>query len=117
VGTGAAADDSTAPRLVNPAELKARLDARAPLQLIDVRSVEEFRIARIEGARLIPLDDLEANVDSLDPAMPLVCYCKSGIRSARAARYLMSRGYGDVSSLAGGLVSWTKEIEHVAAIY
>jgi adenylyltransferase/sulfurtransferase len=117
VGTGATADESTAPRLVDPLQLKARLDSRAPLQLIDVRSVEEFRIARIEGARLIPLDELEAKVDSLDPAVPLICYCKSGIRSARAARYLMSRGYGDVSSLAGGLLSWTKEIEHASAIY
>ena len=85
IGAGTAAEDQAAPRIVDPHWLKAQMDSNAPLQLIDVRSVEEFRIARIDGARLIPLDEIEVQAGSLDPSVPIVLLLQIG-NSFRARR-------------------------------
>jgi len=62
-------------------------------------------------------DELEAHLHRLDRNVAVVCYCKSGIRSARAAALLVERGFRDVVSLDGGIQAWTRDIERTDAIY
>jgi len=91
---------------IDAAELRALLSsAEAPL-LVDVRSAEEAAIARIAGATLIPLPELEDAVDRLDPEAPLVLYCQGGVRSERAGRLLMRGGFKHVRHLRGGITAW-----------
>jgi rhodanese-related sulfurtransferase len=83
----------------------AELLAEGEIQLIDVRQSYEHDAGRIAGDRLIELMQLGAEVDSLDPARPVVCYCRSGARSAMAADALRSAGF-DAHNMVGGLLAW-----------
>src|SRR5690606_20169828 len=71
-GASARADAAAS---LSPRELAERLAGGAPLQLVDVREPFEHRIARIPGARLVPLGELEASVDRLQPGVPVVVFC------------------------------------------
>ncbi len=83
----------------------AELLAEGEIQLIDVRQSYEHEAGRIAGDRLIELMQLGAEVDSLDPARPVVCYCRSGARSAMAADALRGAGF-DAHNMVGGLLAW-----------
>jgi adenylyltransferase/sulfurtransferase len=96
---------------ITPAELAGRLTRGEDLDLIDVREPHEWEIARIPGARLVPLGTLIEALPTLDSARELVLYCKSGARSASAVRQLLSAGYRKVASLAGGIARWSDEVD------
>jgi len=91
---------------VQPEALRDRLSLGEPLQLIDVREPVETAEGIIAGARCIPLATLEHEVESLSRDVPTVLVCRSGMRSASAARQLMARGFTRVESLAGGMMRW-----------
>lgn len=78
--------------------------------LIDVREKFEREICHI-GGHLIPLSRLSTMFSELDKTKQIVVYCKSGKRSQDAARILLAAGFLDVSSLAGGILSWIDEID------
>jgi adenylyltransferase/sulfurtransferase len=97
---------------ITPQELKRRLDSGEPLRLIDVREPFEHQIARIGGSELIPLDKLPGALPQLqDQELPLVLYCHHGVRSLRAAGWLISQGIGGCVSLAGGIERWSREVD------
>ncbi|WP_328386276.1 MBL fold metallo-hydrolase [Streptomyces sp. NBC_00400] len=72
------------------------------IQLIDVRNPAEYEAGALPGARNIPLAGLAARITELDPARPVVLYCRSGNRSVIAAALLEAHGFGDVCDVAGG---------------
>ena len=73
--------------------------------LLDVRTEGEFEAGHLEGAVNIPLQDLSARIAELDPASPVVVYCRSGGRSAGAAATLKRIGFGKVLDL-GAMNNW-----------
>jgi sulfur-carrier protein adenylyltransferase/sulfurtransferase len=95
------------------AELKQRLDAGDDLVLIDVREPFEWDIANLadHGAQLIPLDQVAERADEIDRDAEIVLYCRSGSRSAGAARQLRSRGFQRLWNLQGGINAWAAEID------
>lgn len=98
-------------------ELKARIDAGTPPVLIDVREPAEWEIARIPGARLIPLGELPARLGELDPGAEIVMQCKVGGRSAHAAVFLKEAGFRNVHNLAGGILAWAGRIDPAMPTY
>ena len=92
-----------------------RLEAR-PHVLLDVREPAEHAIAHLEGARLIPLGQLERHIGGLPVDLPVVVYCKSGGRSARAVSILRSRGF-DARNLAGGILAWSARVDPAVPTY
>ena len=92
-------------------ELKRKLDAREELTLVDVREPQEYQIARIDGARLIPLGELPERLVELQRAGQIVVHCHSGMRSARAVDLLRAAGFEKVANLAGGIDAWSEEID------
>jgi rhodanese-related sulfurtransferase len=74
-------------------------------QLIDVRRDEEWQESRLPGARHIPLDRLQGEIETIDRDRPIVFYCKVGERSAMAAQAFEGAGY-DASDLEGGIIAW-----------
>lgn len=74
-------------------------------QLIDVREPDEVASGTLPGARNVPLGELAARVDELDPDRRVVLLCRSGARSGRAADYLASIGFVDVVNLSGGMMA------------
>jgi phage shock protein E len=80
-----------------------RLTARQDAVVLDVRTAEEFGDGHLEGARNLPLaDDFAAAVASLPRDGSYVLYCRTGNRSAQAARLMADLGFTDVAD-AGGL--------------
>jgi rhodanese-related sulfurtransferase len=84
------------------------LIADANMQLLDVRSRDEYDEGHIAGAALVDVNDstfVEQAVAVLDKQRPVAVYCRSGRRSARAASLLTEQGY-TVTNLNGGVLAW-----------
>ena len=79
--------------------------------LLDVRTFEEFAQGHIEGAILIPENVLRENAEYeiSDKDAIILVYCRSGRRSALAARTLVDLGYTNVYDF-GGIDDWPYEI-------
>ncbi len=92
-------------------ELKQKLDAKEKFVLVDVREPYEYDIARIPGAKLIPLGELPSRMSELDTADDIVLHCKMGGRSARALRLLQEAGFSKLTNVAGGIEAWAEEID------
>ncbi len=98
---------------ISVTEAHRRLTAPNPPRLIDVREAEEFEIARIPGAELLPLSQWPALAAEklADPAQPLLIQCHHGGRSAHATEFLLRNGFTDVTNVAGGIDAWSLEID------
>jgi rhodanese-related sulfurtransferase len=81
------------------------------VQLVDVRTPEEFNEGHLENAVNIDFmaDDFDVKVASLDKEKPVMVYCKSGGRSAKSAARLKELGFKTISDLEGGITNWTSE--------
>lgn len=81
------------------------------IQLIDVRTPEEFSEGHIENAKNINImgDDFDAQVAALDKTKPVMVYCKSGGRSAKASARLKELGFTTITDLEGGITNWNSE--------
>jgi rhodanese-related sulfurtransferase len=96
---------------LTPSELKQRLDRGERLLLVDVREPWEYNLCCIEGAKLIPLGAVPANLQSLDTDEDVICYCHHGMRSLDVAVWLRNQGVAGARSLAGGIERWSLEID------
>jgi hydroxyacylglutathione hydrolase len=83
--------------------------SRDGVQVIDVRSPEEWRKGHLPGAIHIPLALLPDRIAELDASAPIVMQCQGGGRSSIATSLLQSRGLPDVSNLAGGYDAWVAQ--------
>jgi sulfur-carrier protein adenylyltransferase/sulfurtransferase len=93
---------------ISAKELSRSLDR---VLLIDVREPFEADIARIPGARLIPLGQLQNRMNEIDRHADVVVHCRSGQRSAKAARWLEEGGFERVRNLRGGILAWADEVD------
>lgn len=78
------------------------------VQLVDVRNPGETADGVVPGAVEIPLGALPGRVGELDPAVPTVVYCASGMRSSVGASWLVAQGFADVSDVIGGYEAWRR---------
>jgi adenylyltransferase/sulfurtransferase len=101
---------------LTPRALAAQLTAQQDILLIDVREPYEWEISRIDGARLIPLGELAGALATLDGTRDVVVYCRTGRRSADAALQLRAAGFR-ASSLAGGILRWSDDVDPTIAKY
>jgi len=87
------------------------------VQVVDVRTADEYSgpLGHIDGARLIPLEQLPSRVAELAGDTPVVVVCRSGSRSAQGAVLLQKAGLKQVANLAGGMLRWTAEHHAVAS--
>jgi sulfur-carrier protein adenylyltransferase/sulfurtransferase len=104
-----------APGAVDPIitvdELKARWDRGDRPFLLDVREHIEFQLVRLEGGVLIPLGELVARQQELDPDREIVVYCHHGNRSGKATAYLRHNGFPHARNLRGGIEEWAVRID------
>ncbi len=83
----------------------AELIGAGEIQLIDVRQPHEHDAGRIAGDRLVELDRLSAEAQSIDRSRPVVFYCRSGGRSAMATAAFAEAGF-DAHNMTGGMLEW-----------
>ncbi len=96
---------------VGAEEVKARIDADDAPFLLDVRDPNEWDIAHLPDAHLIPLAELPERVTEVAQAKDVVVYCLTGGRSAQATRLLLSLGFTHVRNLEGGIRAWAEKVD------
>jgi len=98
-------------------DLKHLLDSGAKdFVLLDVRNPNEYEIANIPGAVLLPLPDIEngdgvAKVQEMLNGHKLIVHCKSGMRSAKALSILKDKAGIDGTNVKGGILAWSREVD------
>ena len=88
-----------------------KLKTNENLQLLDVRTPEEYSVEHIGDAKNVNWngDDFVAKVNSYDKSKPIFVYCKVGGRSAQAASKLAELGFKEIYNLDGGIMKWNAE--------
>ncbi len=82
--------------------------------MIDVREPEEFALARIEGAQLIPMQSIPAELQELEGLADdhdLLLLCHHGVRSLQVVSWLRAHGVENCFSVLGGIDRWSREID------
>ena len=97
--------------VIDPTEVKQKLDRGDDFMLIDVREPHEYQIARIPGAKLIPLGELPKHLNELDRDTEIVMHCKSGGRSQQAVDLLKANKFSNVRNMTGGITAWSDKVD------
>ncbi len=97
---------------ITPEKAYQRLDQEEGIVLIDVRTEEEYQEKHIPGSVLLPLSELEKEIEEVvqDKETVVFIYCRSGNRSAQGAKILSEMGYTEVYDL-GGIIDWPYETQ------
>lgn len=102
---------------ISVSELQQRQQAAERFLLVDVREPWEYDLCRIEGAKLVPMGTIPANLQLLDSGEDVICYCHHGQRSLDVAAWLRAQGIESAQSLAGGIDRWSSEIDPAVPRY
>ncbi|MCC6541731.1 MAG: rhodanese-like domain-containing protein [Flavobacteriales bacterium] len=96
--------------VVDVATLRKEIQQQNTVQLVDVRTPQEWGTGHIEGASHIDWfdDDFKERVAKLDKTRPVRLYCAAGGRSEEARELLREMGFKDVKDLDGGMSAWKK---------
>lgn len=105
---GCDAQETEGVKVISPEQAKTAMTAKADLTLIDVRTPEEFAQGNIKGSENINFFDADFEVQMLkfDKKEPIYIYCRSGNRSAKAAKQLKEMGFQEIYDLKGGFLNW-----------
>ncbi|TYO98293.1 rhodanese-related sulfurtransferase [Geothermobacter ehrlichii] len=93
-------------RNIDAAGARRLIAERPDLFILDVRTPEEFAGVRLEGAVLIPIDQVVKRIAEIPRNRPVLVYCAVGSRSSQVAGYLARLGYSEVYNLYGGIWGW-----------
>lgn len=98
-------------QMVSPVQVYEAVYGSDSLQLLDVRTEEEYEVSHLKNAQNICVtsNDFREKVAVLDKEKPVYVYCKKGGRSAQAAAILKEMGFTKVFDLQGGITSWQQE--------
>jgi rhodanese-related sulfurtransferase len=99
-------------RELTPDECKSYLEqAETRPLLLDVREPWEYQIVHLEDSQLVPMREIPALVETLDPHQEIIVVCHHGIRSRQVAQFLEHQGFSDVVNLTGGLDAWARHTD------
>lgn len=95
---------------ISPKEASALIKTDTNITLLDVRTPQEFASEHIEGATLIPVQELSENLSQLADVKDkkIIVYCHSGMRSVSASRILVKNGFTPLN-VSGGISAWKSE--------
>ncbi|MEY2546102.1 MAG: hypothetical protein QOG48_1219 [Verrucomicrobiota bacterium] len=92
---------------IEPRELAERLERGDKIQLVDVRTREEFDAVKIDNAHLFTAELMS----QLSPEISTVIYDHNGTRSLDAAAYFQGHGFAEVKALRGGIDAWSVDVD------
>ncbi len=99
---------------ISPQEARSRLESGRGNILIDVREPEEFALAHIESAELVPMQSVPAQLQKLEGLADehdLLVVCHHGVRSLQVVSWLRAHGVENCFSVLGGIDRWSREID------
>jgi len=86
--------------------------------LLDCREPWEHQTAHIEGALLMPMNEIPARAhQELDPDAHIVVYCHHGVRSLNVTNWLRQQGFAKVQSMRGGIDAWSRTVDSKVPVY
>jgi len=98
---------------IHSSAMAALIDKRQPLDLIDVRTKQEFQSFHIRGAQSCPLRELSAakvlQARKREPTEPLYIICNNRVRASLAASMLTGAGCRQPVVVDGGMETWVRE--------
>lgn len=95
---------------IAPAELNQKLQNNEQIVLLDTRTLSEFDVSHIKGARFIDYNSFSLkNLAGISKSALVVVYCSVGYRSERIGEKLQKAGYSNVQNLYGGIFKWVNE--------
>ena len=106
--------DPVLPLEVTPQEVQQAVAQGNPMLLLDCREPHEYQLARLEGAELVPMRSVPAELQRLEAAAEesrIIVYCHHGVRSLHVADWLRQQGVENAQSLQGGIDRWSLEID------
>ena len=95
---------------MRPVDVAVALQGKSPPRLVDVRTREEWDLARIQGATL-NTEELAQEMMRLPKDTQIVFHCHLGQRSLDAASYFAGHGFKNVRSMTGGIDAWSNEVD------
>ena len=99
-------------------ELQQRLkESSNNFVLVDVREPWELEVCSFPDALEIPMGQVPARVDEINPDQDVIIVCHHGIRSQRVAYYLQNVGFENLFNVRGGIDAWAREIDPAMAKY
>lgn len=98
-------------QIVQMDELLSKVEAGGVI--VDVREEAEYAFGHIDGAKSIPLGDLELHINELEQYKEKAIYviCRTGTRSDLAAQKLASNGFNNVWNVMPGMTQWTGDVK------
>ena len=95
---------------ISPQQAHQIMEESDNFVLLDVRMPSEYKQVRINGAKLLPLDEIQGRASKIlpDKNIPVLVYCHSGMRAEKAVKMLTRMGYTNVLSF-GGIINWPYE--------
>ena len=101
------------------AALAIRDTPRDARLLLDCRTPEEHATAKIEGAMLLPMQELPERVSEIAAwkDRPIIVHCHHGMRSLRVAKWLREQGFTLAQSMQGGIDAWSTDVDPAVPRY
>lgn len=97
---------------ITPEELQSMLKQNPDLQVVDVRTQEEYQyLGHLPQAKLIPLHELPYAFRVLNSTEDVVVMCQHGVRSVDACYFLEAQGFDRLFNLQNGLEDWPGPLE------
>ena len=98
-------------KMVSPQEVYDALQEDTSLQLIDVRTPEEYGVTHLKTSQniCVTTPGFKEKAAKLDKFLPVFVYCKKGGRSARASEILAEMGFTQIFDLQGGINNWEEQ--------
>ncbi|MCA9290664.1 MAG: hypothetical protein KDA25_06020 [Phycisphaerales bacterium] len=107
------------PLEISPQDAHAHDFSSSGALLLDCRTPGEWSHCRIEGAKLLPMQELAARLSELEAhrGAPIIVYCHHGRRSLAVVHALRRAGFARAQSMAGGIDRWSREIDPAVPLY
>jgi hydroxyacylglutathione hydrolase len=95
---------------ISVGELRAALDGREPIQVVDVRTPREWAGGHVEGSINIPVGEITARAGELRRDVGTAVMCEGGFRSALAASLLAQEGFTQIANVTGGMAAYREAV-------
>ena len=102
---------------ITPEEVVRLRNAGEAFTFLDCREPWEYQVAHIEETKHIPMQDIPARIQELDPEEHIVVICHRGVRSMNVTAWLRQQGFEKAQSVAGGIDRWSKTIDPKVPLY
>lgn len=102
---------------ISARDLQKKLAGKVKPILLDVRELNEFQFACIEGSQHIPLNQIPQRIDEIKTEQDCVVICHHGMRSQQAANFLVHSGLSNIYNLSGGIDAWSVDCDNTVSRY